>query len=100
MMKTKCIHCGEIYQITSNACPACGKQGGYLQTPSMKKIETLEVHLEEVLIHKESANQYQIKEIQNNGLVCTIHFNMISPGLIGKRVYISNNDINEYRKLK
>ncbi len=95
-MKTKCIHCEHVYALDqNNKCPSCGKQGGYLQEPKLKKIGDLDIHLEDVLIHTKSANEYQVKEIQSSGIVAVI-IRTIFPHLTGKRAYISNVNINEY----
>ena len=71
-MKIKCIHCAEIYLVDRGSCPACGKYGGYLQEPKMKTLGDIVLHLEDILVHKESKNEFQIKEIQTNGLICEI----------------------------
>lgn len=97
-MKIKCMHCETIYEQQRGACPSCGKQGGYAQQPSCKQVGDLNLHLEEILQHKESKNQYQIKELQGNGMIATLHY---SPAISemarkGVKVYISNTAINEY----
>ena len=99
-MKCKCIHCDEIYEIERGACPACNKRGGYIQEPKCKQIGGLSTHIEDTLQHIESKNEYQIKEIQANGLICIL---TASPLIAenarkGLRVYVSNTTINEYKR--
>jgi hypothetical protein len=83
--------------IEEGSCPSCGKKGGYMQHPKLKKFPNLEVHLEEVLVHKTSKTHYKVKEIQTNGIM-TVIVSTILPAMLGKRSYISNSTIEEYEK--
>jgi len=95
-MKIRCIHCEEIYKLEGISCPSCGKRGGFLQEPKLLNLGVFTVHLEDTLIHKESRNEYQIKEIQAKGLMakCT---KCLIPQIVDKPIYISNTTIEEYK---
>lgn len=95
-MNIKCMHCEQVYNIQNGACPACGKRGGYTQEPKTKQIGTTNVHLEDVLVHSPSGNEYQVKEIQGNGLIAKC-IKCILPQIMDKPVYISNTTIEEYK---
>ena len=99
-MKIKCLNCETIYDVDKGTCPSCGRQGGYMQEPKIKNIDGLDVHLEEVLIHTASNNKYQIKEIQAQGLIAILVFSPVNLPIIGKRIYISNTTIEEYKVKK
>ena len=93
----ECMHCGNVYDVHTHAkCDACGKQGGYMQSPKHKQIGSLNVALGHILEHGPSKNQYKVKEIQANGVLCLLHFSFTHQGLVGKRMYISNNNLSEY----
>jgi len=97
-MKIKCASCETVYSTGNRICPACSARGGFLQDPKSKEIGNINVHLEDILNHKVSKNKYQVKEIQNNGLIALlvsspmVHENVKS----GLKVYISNETISEY----
>lgn len=98
-MKVKCIHCDEKYFLgeLNPKCPACGQSGGFNQEIATRSYQGLHLHLEEILIHTESLNQYQIKEFQEKGIVVKIiGVNIIEAN--GKPAYISNNNISEYTR--
>lgn len=96
-MKIKCIHCEHIYDLDFGKCAMCNKQGGYLQEPKLKQVGNIQIHLEEVLIHKKTNNHFQIKEIQDKGMVTLIVATII-PNLLNKKSYISNVSLTEYVK--
>lgn len=96
MNQIKCMHCEEIYEVQRGSCPKCGGRGGYMQLPKTKQLGELNVHLEEILIHVESGNEYQVKEIQANGLICKV---VKCPLPVpDKPVYLSNTTIVEYKR--
>lgn len=97
-MKIKCLECETIYDVQLGVCPACSARGGYMQEPKVKQVEGKTIHLEETLIHESSKNEYQIKEIQTNGLIAILTKSPIVEFKQSKtRVYISNTQINEYK---
>ena len=94
-MKTKCMHCETIYEVEDGACPSCGKRGGFMQEPRMKDFPNFSIHIEEVIVHSPTGNEYQVKEIQASGLIAKI---MKCPLPVpNKPVYISNTTIDEYK---
>jgi len=97
-MKVKCIKCDLKYLIEQNKCPSCGSFGGYMQEPAMKDFGNLKVHLEDIIKHSPTSNLYQVKEIQSEGLIAKSTHSIL-PAIIGKKVYISNNNITEYENL-
>ena len=99
-MKIKCIKCETIYNSGQLLCTKCSTQGGYAQEPSCKQIGTMNIHLEETLIHNDSKNEYQIKEIQAGGMLAVLTHSPIIPenARKGIRVYISNTNITEYTR--
>lgn len=99
-MKIKCMHCEKIYDLNlSNKCGKCLKTGGYLQEPKVYETQNHVIKLEETLLHKKSKNQFQIKEIQKNGAIAVLKKNNALPLLVGQRVYISWDTLEEYNFL-
>lgn len=98
MSKIKCMYCENIYHLQQGACSACGKRGGYMQEPKSKQFDEINLHLEEVLEHKESKNTYQIKEIQANGLIAVLKSSPLfhEQAKAGMKVYIGNATLSEY----
>lgn len=100
-MKLKCMECETIrFREFSDRCPKCHTISAYLQEPSLVEVQGNTYHLEEILKHKTSNNQFQIKEIQKNGLVVKVKFNPVLPNFTGKNAYISKNDLHEYEVMK
>lgn len=71
---------------------------GFLQEPKHIEIGNKVYLLEGVLEHKQTGNQYRIKEIQAKGFV-TILIKSHLPNLIGLKSYISHANLEEYKKL-
>ena len=96
-MKIKCMHCENIYELEFGFCPSCKGRGGFMQEPRSKQFGEMHIHLEDTLIHQESGNEYQVKEIQANGLIgkCV---KSILPQVMDKPVYISNTTVGEYKQ--
>ena len=95
-MIIKCVHCAVNYMLERGACPECGKTGGYVQEPSSKQLGTVNYHLEETLVHTKTGNEYPIKEIQAEGFITVLKKGLLN--LVGKRAYISNTNLNEYKR--
>lgn len=81
------------------SCDSCGNRGGFLQEPKNKIIGGIDIYLKDILIHTPSNNEYQIKEIQTNGIVAKMTKSIL-PQVIGKLAYISNTNIGEYKRKK
>lgn len=100
-IKKECFKChGQIFEDT---CPKCGAANGYLQNVKSKELHGETYHLNEILVHGPSSNQYRIKEIQEKGFICVLYS---SPAIAeharaGLKVYIGFSDILTYkRKIK
>jgi len=93
----ECISCGHIHNM--NHCPSCNAQGGFLQTPKSKQAGGMQVHLREILIHKESKNEFVVKEIQGSGILCFMTISM-AKGLFkpNQKFYISDSQLHEYER--
>jgi len=99
-MNAKCTKCETLFLIERGKCPSCQNTAGYLQEPQSKYFSKLVVKLEDVLIHKKSNNQFLVKEIQSKGLLCLLKSSPIGKGVVGKKCYISDDVIDEYRVLR
>lgn len=95
MIKRECKSCGEIHEFQE--CPKCKERGGYMQEPKLKVIGSMSLHLQETIKHKDSGNEYKIKEFQKMGIVAILTKTPVS-ALTSKRVYISNSTITEYTR--
>lgn len=93
----ECIACGTIHEMSH--CPSCSAQGGFLQSPRSKQVGDLNIHLRETLIHKESKNEFLVKEIQGSGVLCFMTLSM-AKGLFkpNQKFYISDSQMHEYER--
>lgn len=69
-------------------------KNGFLQEPKHIELNGRLYHLEDTLKHA-SQNHYQIKEIQAKGFVAVVTKSLFTQ-LVGKKVYISFNDLPDY----
>lgn len=97
-IKIKCSYCGEISRLDNGGCTSCGRRGGWLQEPKIKKVGQLTLHLEETLRHIPTGNEYQIKEFQDKGIVAIVT-RAILPNILKRQAYISNSTILEYIRI-
>lgn len=93
-MKIECMQCETIYDVSFGRCTTCLARGGYMQEPRSKEIGKLNIHLKGILLHIESGNEYQVKEIQKNGLIVVLRKSPLGGKTL--RAYISNSSIGEY----
>ncbi len=97
-MKIKCKNCETKYNLkNSSSCPSCGTKGGFLQEPSIKKVDGRILNLEDVLKHEKTGNEYTIKEFQIKGILAILTKSIT--GLSGSRTFISFQELNEYKGL-
>ena len=96
-MNVICKNCDQKYNLQEiQVCPNCNEMGGFAQSPSLKTVGKIILHLEEILEHKESKNRFRIKEIQDRGIMVKVTMSIVAK--VGTVCYVSNSALGEYER--
>jgi hypothetical protein len=98
-MIIKCKTCHTIFNaaIHRAGCTSCGNTtGGFRQEPKSKEYGGKLFHLEDILVHLGSKNEYQVRELQSAGFIVQLTTGV--KAWEGGIFYISKNNLDEYAK--